>query len=65
VSNRTFWRLIFALSLINFGIDLVIAGGKHLSVYDLMVMTGSWLVLGGLAILVWQVISRDGNGGKV
>jgi hypothetical protein len=64
MSGRVFWTVVGALSLINFGTDLVIAGTEHLSGWELMVMTGSWLVIGGLSMLVWLITSqvRNGNG---
>jgi hypothetical protein len=63
---RVFWPLVFALSLLNFGIDLVVAGTNHLSGWELMVMTGSWLVLGAIGILVWLISGRRNgmNGNK-
>jgi hypothetical protein len=62
LSGKVFWTVVAALSLINFGIDLVIAGSEHLSGWELMVMTGSWLVIGGLSMLVWLTTSRVRNG---
>jgi len=53
-----FWLVIAALSMLNFGADLIVAGAKHLSGWDVMVMTGSWLILGGVAILVWTATTR-------
>jgi hypothetical protein len=67
LSPRTFWLLIFALSLLNFGADLITAGSAHLSGWDLMVMTGSWLAVGGIAVLVWLITgsrARNGNGNR-
>src|SRR6516164_4560423 len=48
-----FWLVISALSMLNFGADLIVAGSAHLSGWDVMVMTSSWLMVGGEAILVW------------
>jgi hypothetical protein len=62
LSGKVFWTVVAALSLINFGIDLVIAGTEHLSGWELMVMTGSWLAIGGLSMLVWLITGRARNG---
>jgi len=53
-----FWLVIAALSMLNFGADLIVAGAAHLSGWDVMVMTGSWLILGGVAVLVWAATTR-------
>ena len=53
-----FWLVIAALSMINFGADLIAAGVWHLSGWDVMVMTGSWLMVGGVAVLVWAATRR-------
>src|SRR6516225_7597316 len=53
-----FWLVIAALSMLNFGADLIVAGSAHLSGGDVMVMTGSWLMVGGVAILVWAATRR-------
>ena len=53
-----FWLVISALSMLNFGADLIVAGAKHLSGWDVMVMTGSWLLVGGVAVLVWAAPRR-------
>ena len=44
--------------MLNFGADLIVAGTGHLSGWDVMVMTGSWLIIGGVAILVWAATTR-------
>jgi hypothetical protein len=53
-----FWLVISALSMLNFGADLIAAGVWHLSGWDVMVMTGSWLMVGGVAVLVWAATRR-------
>src|SRR6516225_428123 len=53
-----FWLVISALSMLNFGADLIVAGTGHLSGWDVMVMTGSWLMAGGVAVLVWTATTR-------
>jgi len=53
-----FWLVISALSMLNFGADLIAAGVWHLSGWDVMVMTGSWLMVGGVAVLVWAATTR-------
>ena len=53
-----FWLVIAALSMLNFGADLIVAGSAPLSGWDVMGMTGSWRMAGGVAILVWTATTR-------
>ena len=60
--NGRFLPLILALSFLNFGVDLIAAGALDLSWQDLAIMTGSWMALAGVGILVWMATRRNGNG---
>jgi hypothetical protein len=59
-----FWALVLALSALNFGIDLIIVGVQHLSGWEFLIMTGSWLALAGVGILVWLASHRNGRNGN-
>jgi hypothetical protein len=60
MSPRVFWPLIFGLTILNFGIDLVVAGANNLSKQEFLVMTGSWLVIAGVGVLVYLIVSTGG-----
>ena len=58
-----FWYIIVALSLVNFGITFILAGIHHMTAHEILIDMGGWMVLGGIAVLVW-LVTRNGNGGN-
>jgi len=58
---RKFWYVVFALSLINFGITFILAGVREVTAHQLLIDTGTWMAIAGIAILVW-IATKNGNG---
>jgi hypothetical protein len=59
--NSRFWTLIFALSLINFGVDFIVGGTTMASAYKILVWSGSWMTLAGVGIMTWLVLNKPGK----